>query len=141
MIVPEGTIEITENGENIDVSEYAKANVNVVQAYNYCMLTLNFTSQNYGGLVVHNVIENGKLIDKTYTGSVNNEKLNVKIDIGTYADRYRSFYVSVYDPASDAIYGTTTVTQGTIYKAGLVGAIILGEQLNFLTLTITVKAD
>lgn len=29
MVKPEGTIAITENGENIDVSQYAKANVNV----------------------------------------------------------------------------------------------------------------
>ena len=34
-IVPTGTINITENGENIDVKQYAKANVNVLQPKEY----------------------------------------------------------------------------------------------------------
>lgn len=43
LITPTGTKSITENGENIDVAEYAKANVNVAQPTGKIEITANGT--------------------------------------------------------------------------------------------------
>ena len=123
-VVPTGTIEITENGEGIDVSEYAYADVNVsgggdlstaevtlVVADGHSSFGLNCDSGDGGGYI-GNFLTDGEFFEYSYVGSDTSPKTFKLVYVGD------SINVTAYSVVTSATGAVTYEDSGIVTISG-----------------------
>lgn len=132
LITPTGTKSITENGENIDVAEYAKANVNVAQPTGKIEITANGTDIDVSQYATADVS-----VPNPSTGTLPITANNI-YDVTQYASvdvnvagslQYREFYITINNSQSSPIDNLSDIKIPTVREDGMGGYFFQGQAL------------